>query len=156
MNFLPTFIFDDFKKEFMNSKDRATVMKGFWERFDDKGFSFWKMKYDKLPSEGKILFRTKNGLSMFLQKIDHFRKYTFSVHGIYGVEDGYDIRGLWMWRGLEIPNEVKEHDSYEYMFIDKLDSNKPEDRKLIEEYWLNLEEGQMVDGMPVAYVETFK
>ena len=93
---------------------------------------------------------------MFLQKLDQFRKYTFSAHGIYGVEDGYDIRGVWMWRGTEIPEEVKQHDTYEYMFIDKLDSAKPEDRKLIEEYWLNLEEGQMVDGMPVAYVETFK
>lgn len=151
-----TFIMDDFKREFMNSKDRTAVMKDFWEKFDPNGFSFWKMKYDKLPSEGKILFRTKNSMSFFLQKLDQFRKYTFSVHGIYGVEDAYDIRGVWMWRGTEIPEEVKQHESYEYMFIDRLDSSKPEDRKLIEEYWLNLEEGQNVDGMPVAYVETFK
>ena len=140
----------------MNSKDRPAVMKEFWGMFDATGFSFWKMKYDALPSEGKVLFRTKNSLSMFLQKMDPFRKYTFAAHGIYGVEDGYDIRGLWMWRGTEIPQEVKDHDTYEYMFIDKLDSTKPEDRALIENYWLNLEEGQIVDGMPVAYVETFK
>jgi len=140
----------------MNSKDRPSVMKDFWGNFDPNGFSFWKMKYDALPTEGKILFRTKNSLSMFLQKMDPFRKYTFSAHGIYGVEDGYDQRGVWMWRGTEIPQEVKDHDTYEYMFIDRLDTTKPEDRKLIEEYWLNLEEGQMVDGMPVAYVETFK
>lgn len=151
-----TFILDDFKKLFMNSKDRAGVMKEFWGMFDATGFSFWKMKYDALPTEGKILFRSKNSLSMFLQKMDPFRKYTFSAHGIYGVEDGYDIRGVWMWRGTEIPQEVKDHDTYEYMFIDKLDSTKPEDRLLIESYWLNLEEGQIVDGMPVAYVETFK
>jgi len=151
-----TFILDDFKREFMNSKDRPAVMSDFWGKFDPTGFSFWKMKYDKLPSEGKVLFRTKNSMSMFLQKFDQFRKYTFAAHGIYGVEDGYDIRGVWMWRGTEIPEEVKQHDSFEYMFIDRLDSAKPEDKKLIEEYWLNLEEGQMVDGMPVAYVETFK
>jgi len=42
------------------------------------------------------------------------------------------------------------------MFINKLDSSKEEDRKKVESYWLNLEEGQMVDGLPVAYVETFK
>lgn len=42
------------------------------------------------------------------------------------------------------------------MFINKLDASKEEDRKKVDEYWLNLEEGQMVDGLPVAYVETFK
>lgn len=42
------------------------------------------------------------------------------------------------------------------MFINKLDASKEEDRKKVENYWLNLEDGQMVDGLPVAYVETFK
>ena len=101
------FVLDDFKREFMNSKDRPAVMAEFWKKFDADGFSFWTMRYDKLPSEGKILFRTKNSLSFFLQKLDTFRKYCFSVHGIYGVEGDYDIRGLWMWRGLDIPEEVK-------------------------------------------------
>lgn len=151
-----TFILDEFKREFMNSPNRPEVMSKFWGKFDPNGFSFWKMKYDKLPTEGKILFRTKNSMGFFLQKLDTFRKYTFSVHGIYGVEENYDIRGVWMWRGTEIPEEVKQHDSYEYMFIDRLDTSKPEDRKFIEEYWLNLNEGDIVDGMPVAYVETFK
>lgn len=151
-----SFILDDFKREFMNSKDRPAVMKDFWGKFDPQGYSFWTMKYDKLPSEGKVLFRTRNSMSFFLQKLNEFRKYTFAAHGIYGVEDAYDIKGLWMWRGLEIPEELKQHESFDYMFINKLDTTKESDRKLIEEYWLNLEEGQMVDGMPVAYVETFK
>ncbi len=42
------------------------------------------------------------------------------------------------------------------MFINRLDASKEEDRKKIENYWLNLDEGQMVDGLPVAYVESFK
>ena len=100
------FVLDDFKREFMNSKDRASVMVDFWEKFDANGYSLWTMRYDKLPSEGKVLFRTRNSLSFFLQKLDCFRKYSFSAHGIYGVEDDYDIRGCWMWRGTEIPEEV--------------------------------------------------
>lgn len=101
-----SFVLDEFKREFMNSKDRAAVMVDFWKKFDANGYSFWTMKYDKLPSEGKILFRTRNSLSFFLQKLDTFRKYSFAVHGIYGVEGDYDIRGCWMWRGTEIPEEV--------------------------------------------------
>jgi len=42
------------------------------------------------------------------------------------------------------------------MFINRLDASKEEDRKKVENYWLNLEVGEMVDGLPVAYVETFK
>jgi elongation factor 1-gamma len=100
------FVFDDFKREFMNSKDRASVMVDFWKKFDANGYSLWTMKYDKLPSEGKILFRTRNSLSFFLQKLDCFRKYSFGAHGIYGVEGDYEIQGCWMWRGTEIPEEV--------------------------------------------------
>lgn len=104
-----TFVLDEFKREFMNSKDRAAVMEEFWKKFDPSGFSLWTMKYDKLPSEGKILFRTKNSLSFFLQKLDTFRKFSFSAHGIYGVEGDYDIKGCWMWRGIEIPEEVNSY-----------------------------------------------
>lgn len=100
------FVLDEFKREFMNSKDRASVMAEFWKKFDANGYSLWTMKYDKLPSEGKVLFRTKNSMSFFLQKLDTFRKYSFAAHGIYGVEGDYDIRGCWMWRGTEIPEEV--------------------------------------------------
>lgn len=101
-----SFILDDFKREFMNSKDRLAVMGEFWKKFDSNGFSFWSFKYDRLPSEGKVLFRSKNSLSFFLQKLDTFRKYCFAVHGIYGVEGDYDIKGVWMWRGTELPEEV--------------------------------------------------
>ena len=41
-----------------------------------------------------------------------------------------------MWRGIEIPEELREHDSYEYITFKKLD--KDSDRKFIEEFWLNV------------------
>jgi len=49
-----------------------------------------------------------------LRNIDHFRKYTFAVLGVYGVDKAYEIRGIWLWRGTEIPEEWKEHQSYDY------------------------------------------
>jgi len=65
----------------------------------------------------------KNG---FLQRLDHFRKYSFGVHGVYGEEPNLEIRGLWVWRGTEAPLEIKELDSYEYHTWDKLDMSNPE------------------------------
>jgi len=151
-----TFVLDEFKKEFLNTTEKAAVLKEFWNKIDLNGYSFWYMQYQKLPSEGKILFKSNNSSSFFLQKLDPFRKYTFSCHGVYGVEGEYEIRGVWMWRGTDIPNEVKEHDNYEFMTIKKLDPTKEEDRNLISEYWLNISPGAVVDKMKVAEVVYFK
>ncbi len=100
------FVLDDWKREFMNSKDRVATMKDFWGKFDPEGFSFYWLQYQNLPSEGKVLFKTNNSVSMFLQKLDHFRKYCFAVYGVYGVENDYKCRGVFMWRGKGIPQEV--------------------------------------------------
>jgi len=150
------FVLDDWKKEFMNSKDREATMKSFWEKYDPAGYSLWHFHYQKLPSEGKILFKTSNSSSFFLQKLDSFRKYSFATHGVYGVEENYDIRGLWMWRGTEVAEAMAEQDNFPYMTVRKLDSKNEADRKLVENYWLDTEEGKMVDGMPVADVTLYR
>jgi len=150
------FVLDSFKKEFLNTTEKAAVLKDFWEKIDLNGYSFWYLHYKKLPSEGKVLFKTSNSSSFFLQKLDPFRKYTFCVHGVYGVEGNYDVKGVWMWRGLEIPEEIKEHDNYEYMTIKKLDPLNENDKKFITEYWLHLTPGEVVDGTPVCEVVYFK
>ncbi len=35
------------------------------------------------------------------------------------------------------PNEMKEHDNFDYMTIRKLDINKEEDKQLVNGYWTN-------------------
>jgi elongation factor 1-gamma len=151
-----SFVLDEFKREFLNSTDKPAVLNEFWKKFDAEGYSLWWMQYQKLASEGKILFKTCNSASFFLQKADPLRKYAFSVHGVYGTEGNYEIRGVWMWRGTDIPEELKSHDSFPYMTIKKLDSNNEADRNLLNEYWLNLEPGQIVEGLPVAETVYFK
>jgi len=151
-----SFVLDDFKREYLNTTDRVAVLKSFWDKYDPAGYSIWFVQYQKLASEGKIFFKTVNSSSFFLQKLDTFRKYTFSVHGVYGVEGEYEQRGVWMWRGTEIPEEIKEHDNFPYLTLKKLDTFSEADRQFIEQYWLNITPGQIVDGMPVAEVVYFK
>ena len=126
---------ETFKRAFLNNKDKADAMNKFWEIYDPEGYSLWWMEYQNLPEEGKVLFRCSNSKGMFLQKLDSLRKYAFAVHGVYGTEGDYKIRGVWMWRGTEIPNEMKEHDNFPYMTIRKLDINKEEDKQLVNDYW---------------------
>ena len=150
-----TFELEKFKREFLNNKDKKDAMEKFWAQYDPKGYSLWWMEYQKLPSEGKILFRTSNSKSFFLQKLDSFRKYAFAVHGVYGKEGDYEVRGCWMWRGTEIPDEIKEHDNFEYMTIKKLDPTKPEDKQLVSDYWTKVNETDEVEGRLCADVDYF-
>ena len=146
---------ETFKRAFLNNKDKEDAMKKFWEVYDPQGYSIWWLEYQNLPSECKILFRTSNSKGMFLQKCDQLRRYAFAVHGVYGVEDDYKIRGVWMFRGLEIPQEMKDNDLYEYITFRKLDTNKEEDRQLIHDYWTKLNETDEVEGRKCADVEYF-
>jgi len=148
------FDLEQFKRDFMNSKDRKATLAEFWKIFDANAFSFWWLEYQKLPSEGKVYFKTNNAASMFLQKLDQFRKYSFGTYGVYGVEGDYECRGVFMWKGLDIPQEVKDHDNFEFMTIKKL--HYETDRAFIEEYWLNLNENDKVDGRLATNVQTFK
>ena len=144
-----------FKRAFLNNKDKEDAMKKFWEIYDPEGYSLWRLEYQNLPSECKVLFRTSNSKGMFLQKCDAVRRYAFAVHGVYGVEGDYKIRGLWMFRGLDVPQEMKDNDLYEYITFTKLDHNKKEDRDLVHNYWTKLNETDEVEGRKCADVEYF-
>ena len=146
---------ESFKRAFLNNKNKEDAMNKFWEIYDPEGYSLWWVEYQNLPTECKVLFRTSNSKGMFLQKCDAVRRYAFAVHGVYGVEGDYKIRGCWMFRGKEIPQEMKDNDLFEYLTFKKLDSNKEEDRKLVEEYWTKLDENDEVEGRKCADVEYF-
>ena len=146
---------ETFKRAFLNNKDKEDAMNKFWELYDPEGYSLWRLEYQNLPSECKVLFRTSNSKGMFLQKCDQLRRYAFAAHGVYGVEDDYKIRGVWMFRGKEIPQEMKDNDLYEYITFTKLDPSKKEDKKLVHDYWTKLNETDEVEGRKCADVEYF-
>lgn len=114
----------DFKTLFVNATDKMAAMKEFWETFDPAGYSLYQVKYEKYEGEGEVLFRTSNLNNSFLQRLDTLRKYAFAVQGIYGDEPLLDIKGVWLWRGDGIPEEMKEHISFEYYTFTRLDSSK--------------------------------
>lgn len=132
-------------------------MQFFWENYDPNGFSIWYVKYIKAEGEGKVLFMTNNLKNGFLQRLDHFRKYAFGVHGVYGEEPNLEVRGMWLWRGTDIPAEVKELDSYEYHTWNKIDTSQPENKSLVEQFWCGLSDDEdVVDGLRARDVKYFK
>lgn len=151
-----TFNLDDFKREFLNTKDKKGAFESFWKKFDENGWSFWMLSKNMGKDEGKVLWLTSNNYRFFLQKCDTFRRWAFSVHGIYGDEGNYKIKGLWMWRGKDIAPQMKEHESYESYTYKQLDHKNPAEKALIEEYWEKVNEGDIVEGQKVAEVDCFR
>ena len=148
-----SFDLESFKQEFFedksNHKDKA--MEKFWKDFDPKGYSLWWVEYQNLESEGKKLFRTKNSKNFFLERLDDdFRRFAFGIHGVYGNEGNYKVRGVWLWRGNEIPEEIKENDYFKYLTIKKLNFNNNNDKQLVNDYWTKTNKGNKVDGGALA------
>jgi elongation factor 1-gamma len=80
---------------------------------------------------------SSNMLGGFYQRFEpSFRRYSFGNINVVGEDKNFDIVGIWMIRGQEIPEEIKEHPQYSVYQFDKL--NPQQDaatRKLIEDYW---------------------
>jgi len=148
-----SFDLESFKQEFFedksNHKDKA--MEKFWKEFDPKGYSLWWVEYQNLDTEGKKLFRTKNSKNFFLERLDDdFKRFAFGIHGVYGNEGDYKVRGVWLWRGYEIPEEIKENDYFKYLTIKKLNFDNNNDKQLVNEYWTKTNKGNKVDGRVLA------
>lgn len=52
-----------------------------------------------------------------------------------GAEPNLDIKGVWCFRGTEMPQEAKDHPQFEYMQTRKMDLNDPKDVELIAQHW---------------------
>jgi elongation factor 1-gamma len=141
----------------VNHLDKKAAIEEMWKTFDPQGFSFWKIYYIKYEGEGVKIHLTNNLKRGFLERLGDFRKYTFGPFGVYGDEPNLEIRGLWIWRGVDIPLEVKEHPSYEYYTFTKVDHASEEGKKLIEEYWCGIKEDEsVVEGLTARRVEYYK
>lgn len=68
-------------------------------------------------------------------------------HCILGEEPKLHIKGLWLWRGLGIPFEMKDHPQFENYTAKKLDHNKDGDRKLVELYWTGKDIETVIEGL---------
>ncbi|ANQ10380.1 Elongation factor 1-gamma [Plasmodium coatneyi] len=136
-----SFSLDEWKYKFSNEKDLINVaMPHFWKTYDPKGFSLYYMKYDKLEDECQISFVACNMAGGFLQRLDNnFSKYSFAVITVLGENKDYDIEGVWLFRGTEIPFEMKDHPSFEYHVFKKLDVNNSADKQIVEDYWCSKE-----------------
>mmetsp|Transcript_16940 Transcript_16940/g.18911 ORF Transcript_16940/g.18911 Transcript_16940/m.18911 type:complete len:296 (-) Transcript_16940:40-927(-) len=137
---------NDFKFWFINHPNREEAFDEFVsERFDREGYSIWDLKYEKYAGEGELLYKTNNLLNGFIQRAEHFGKHSYGIHMIHGEEPDLNLKGIWMWRGLEIPQQLLDHPQFEYYKTNKLDIDNEKDRAYIKDMW-TAKDGPMKDG----------
>lgn len=142
----------DWKTQFVNSPDKRAELEKFWtDLYDPEGWSVYLLHYEKAEGEGEKVFMTSNLVDGFMQRLDFMRKYSFGSMGVYGDEPSLEVKGVFLWRGVGIPQIMNEHPSFEYYRTQQLDPSLPEHRQIIADYWTKAEESDQVEGLAVRY-----
>ncbi|XP_024358659.1 elongation factor 1-gamma 2 isoform X2 [Physcomitrium patens] len=148
-------VLDNWKRLYSNTKakDFHLAISGFWEMFDAEGYSLWFCDY-KYNDENQVTFVTMNKVGGFLQRMDLMRKYAFGKMCILGEEAPYKIKGVWLFRGLEMPqmvlDEVYDAELYDWT---KVDINNEEQKALVNAYF---EEPDTIQGEKLLEAKCFK
>jgi len=129
------------------------AISGFWEMFDPEGYSLWFCDY-KFNDENTVTFVTMNKVGGFLQRMDLARKYAFAKMCILGEEAPYKIKGVWLFRGQDVPQIVLEecYDAELYEWT-KVDITNEEQKALVNAYF---EEPDTIQGEKLLEAKCFK
>ncbi|CAL1385630.1 unnamed protein product [Linum trigynum] len=148
-------ILDDWKRLYSNTKYnfREVAIKGFWDMYDPEGYSLWFCDY-KYNDENTVSFVTLNKVGGFLQRMDLARKYAFGKMLIIGGQPPFKVKGLWLFRGQEIPqfivDECYDMELYEWAKVDITDeAQKERASQMIEDF-------EPFDGEPLLDAKCFK
>ncbi|XP_045817584.1 elongation factor 1-gamma-like isoform X1 [Trifolium pratense] len=124
-------VLDDWKRLYSNTKTnfREVAVNGFWDMYDPEGYSLWFCDY-KYNDENTVSFVTLNKVGGFLQRMDLARKYAFGKMLVIGSEPPFKVKGLWLFRGQEIPkfviDECYDMELYEWTKVDISDEAQKE------------------------------
>ncbi|KAK4271049.1 hypothetical protein QN277_019798 [Acacia crassicarpa] len=148
-------ILDEWKRLYSNTKTnfREVAIKGFWDMYDPEGYSLWFCDY-KYNDENTVSFVTMNKVGGFLQRMDLARKYAFGKMLVIGSEPPFKVKGLWLFRGQEIPqfviDECYDMELYEWKKVDISDEAQKE---LISQM---IEDCEPFEGEPLLDAKCFK
>ncbi|XP_073288122.1 elongation factor 1-gamma 2-like isoform X2 [Primulina huaijiensis] len=148
-------ILDDWKRLYSNTKTnfREVAIQGFWDMYDPEGYSLWFCDY-KYNDENTVSFVTLNKVSGFLQRMDLARKYAFGKMLIIGSGGPFKVKGLWLFRGTEIPqfvlDECYDMELYEWT---KVDINDEAQKERVSQM---IEDAEPFEGEPLLDAKCFK
>lgn len=121
--------------------------------YDPEGYSLWFCNY-KYNDENTVSFVTMNKVGGFLQRMDLARKYAFGKMLVIGSDPPYQVKGLWLFRGQEIPqfvlDECYDMELYEWT---KVDINDEAQKERVNQM---IEDAEPFEGAPLLDAKCFK
>jgi elongation factor 1-gamma len=126
MDDLPPSHFDlqEWKRFYSNTdRIRPTAVEYFWKKYDPKGYTMYRITY-KYNDELALHFQSSNLIGGFYQRLERLLKYAFGSMCVFGEPKDSIISGMFIIRGQEIPDIVKEcvdFDSYDFVEVDTKD-----------------------------------
>jgi len=113
--------------------------KEFWPQFDAQGYSIYFSSYN-YNHENRVYFMTCNLIGGFLQRCDELRRYGLGVMVLAGNDEDappFEVSGVWVFRGLDVPREMKENPDSEYYTFTRLDNNNADHRAKVETFFFS-------------------
>jgi len=149
-------VLDTWKKMYSNN-DFPIARKWLDENFDADGWCWYFCKY-QYPNDFSALFNANNLVNGFIQRLDGVRKYGFGSMCICGDTAVkpvcFNIYGIFMFRGNEIPWEMTNVDDSEVYDWERCDTANPE--HLTKMNCLMAAEGEWFNTSPDMECQTWK
>jgi elongation factor 1-gamma len=130
----PTLVLDDWKRKYSNEDTRGAALPWFWEHYDPKDYSLWRVDY-KYNEELTQVFMTSNLIGGFFNRLEASRKYLFGSCSVFGVANNSAVCGAFMVRGNEATPAFDVAPDFESYSFTKLDPSKAKDKEFIEDMW---------------------
>lgn len=139
---------DSLKKLLFSQRPwNADFFKEFWPQFDAQGYSIFFQNYN-YNSENRVYFMTCNLMGGFLQRCDEIRKYALGVLLLAGNNEDappFEVSGVWVFRGQDVPQGMKDNPDSEYYTFTKLNPSSKDDQAKVES-WFFADQVQSTSG----------
>lgn len=127
------FNLEDWKRFYSNNDARPTSIDYFWKNYDSLGYCIYRIDY-KYNNELARIFMSSNLVGGLFQRMERLRKYCFGSVLIFGEDNSNEISGYLVFRGQEIPDEMKDVADFESYNFRQMDINDPKEKELFNDY----------------------
>lgn len=127
-------VLDEWKRAYSNMETREEALPWFWEHYDPKEYSLWKVAY-KYNDELTMTFMSNNLVGGFFNRLSASVKYMFGALVVYGENNNNGIIGAIMVRGDDFAPAFDVAPDWESYDFTKLDPSNPEDKEFVNDLW---------------------
>ena len=148
---------NDWKAHFVKSKKKAC--RRLIKEIHTKGFSLWHCLYNKARTELTNEVESAKKLIPLFEAIKDSNEGFFAVHGLYGTEPNFNIKGIWLMRGKDMPEKFFMQSNDKKYKWRRMNLSKQKDLERLRKFCYNTDrkrKDHLVEGEVPRQVRIFK